>query len=343
MRKILQPLIALLGLLALAAPSGASGALATLGRVAPSPQPRCNANGTLLFWQESSALAPGYVAPGPGAITSWSTNASAGEGQLYAFKVLRPLRATRFRVVGHDGPRTLTPGQLNVFQTAIPVETGDLLALSSENSAAVHTACVFSTGAAEDNIAGSTLAAADGETIGIQSKLPSGELVNLSATFLPAPTITTLNPESGPPGGGSLVAIAGSDLSQVSDVSFGAVPAKSFTVSSESRISAVAPPGQANTQVPVTVTTVAGSATATFSYGDAPSAGPRKRCLVPKLRTKRLSAARRKLRKAGCRLGKVTKVRRRGAKPGSVLRQSPKPGKVLRSGAKVRVTISGAG
>jgi hypothetical protein len=343
MRKISRPLIALLGLALLALPAGASG-LMTIGQLASAPQPRCNTNRPLLLWQDTVASGPGYMVPASGAITSWSTNASVGEGQIYNFRVLRPLRAERFRVVAHDGPRTLTQSQLNTFQIAIPVKAGDVLALSSENSAAVNTACVFSppTFDPADSVSESTHSPADGEAISILGRL--GDRVNVSATFLPPPAIATLSPASGPPEGGSAVTISGANFATVKSVSFGTIAAKSFTVNSESRITAIAPPGEASTQV--TVTTVAGSATETFSYTSVtnatsgPSVSPERGCLVPKLKARKLKAAKKMLRKAGCGLGRVRTVRRGGAKPGSVLKQSPKAGTQRPAGTKVSVTVS---
>jgi hypothetical protein len=57
----------------------------------------------------------------------------------------------------------------------------------------------------------------------------------------------------------------GSDLEAVESVTFGSVPAASFTVESESTITAVAPPGPAG-EAPVTVTTEAGSAAGPRSF-----------------------------------------------------------------------------
>jgi hypothetical protein len=334
MRRIRRPLIALLALAFLAVPAGASG-LTTVGQVAPpNPQPRCNASGTLLLWQESVASSPSYVTPTSGAITSWSTTASVGPGQIYTFRVLRPLRERRFRVIGHDGPRTLTQEQLNTFQTDIPVDAGDILALSSENSAAVHTACLFATPDLADALVGSTLSPADGDAIRISSQPPGQERVNVSATLLPPPVIATLSPAAGPPEGGSVVTVAGANFAEVKSVSFGGVAARSFTVASESQLVATAPPGVASTLVPVTVKTAAGSATATFSYLDS-SAGsqpPPGVCLVPKLRGRKLKAARRSLRSAGCVVGKVKKVARRGKAKWSG--RGRRRGRCSRSGAR---------
>ena len=71
------------------------------------------------------------------------------------------------------------------------------------------------------------------------------------------------------------------------------------------------------------------SVTATFAQ----------QCVVPKLAGKKLKAAKKKLKLADCKLGKVTKKKGATAKTGKVEKQSPKPGKVLASGSKVKVTL----
>lgn len=63
---------------------------------------------------------------------------------------------------------------------------------------------------------------------------------------------------------------------------------------------------------------------------------PPARCIVPKLRGKNLRIAKKKLTKAGCKLGKVTGQMSKTAK---VKKQSPKPGRVLAAGAKVGIKL----
>lgn len=61
-------------------------------------------------------------------------------------------------------------------------------------------------------------------------------------------------------------------------------------------------------------------------------------CIVPRLVGESLKAAREKLKKVDCKLGKVRGERSKTAR---VTRQSPKPGGVLTGGAKVSVRLSG--
>jgi hypothetical protein len=64
------------------------------------------------------------------------------------------------------------------------------------------------------------------------------------------------------------------------------------------------------------------------------------RCVVPNLAGKKLKAAHKKLRAAGCKLGKVTKQDGAKAKSAKVVKQGAKPGSHLPAGAKIAVTIA---
>jgi hypothetical protein len=83
------------------------------------------------------------------------------------------------------------------------------------------------------------------------------------------PTVTGLSPASGPTGGGTLVTISGTNLSGITQVLFGTLPANSVIVSSANSITAVAPAQSAGV-VDVTVSTYAGtsstSAADKFTY-----------------------------------------------------------------------------
>ena len=77
-------------------------------------------------------------------------------------------------------------------------------------------------------------------------------------TYFPPPTVTSVTPNSGSTGGGTVVTIRGGNLSGATGVSFGGTPAQSFVVNPDGSITAVAPPGVAGT-VDVTVTTPGGT------------------------------------------------------------------------------------
>ncbi|MFM7252046.1 MAG: IPT/TIG domain-containing protein, partial [Ilumatobacteraceae bacterium] len=93
-------------------------------------------------------------------------------------------------------------------------------------------------------------------------------------TYVDAPVVSGVSPGAGPVAGGGSVTISGSFLSGASAVSFGSVPASSFTVVSASEISAVVPAGSVGS-VAVRVTTAGGQSADTaaddYRYFGVPS------------------------------------------------------------------------
>jgi uncharacterized protein (TIGR03437 family) len=73
-----------------------------------------------------------------------------------------------------------------------------------------------------------------------------------------APKITSFTPPSGPPG--TLVTITGTGLIQATTVKFGTVKATTFTVVSDSQVTAVVPSGLAAGAVTISITTPGGTA-----------------------------------------------------------------------------------
>jgi hypothetical protein len=90
------------------------------------------------------------------------------------------------------------------------------------------------------------------------------------------PTVTKVEPATGPVGGGTRVTITGTGFKEVSAVMFGSTNATSFTVNSEGLITATAPTASGGT-VDVTVTTTTGTSPTTaadrFTYTTALRAG----------------------------------------------------------------------
>jgi hypothetical protein len=120
-----------------------------------------------------------------------------------------------------------------------------------------------------------TVFAADGASIGTAKKVIAGTP--------PLPAVTKITPKRGPAAGGTSVTITGKNLSEATDVSFGSLPAASFTVNSATSITAVSPAQSAET-VDVTVTAPGGTSAASivdrFKFGPptitavAPNNGP---------------------------------------------------------------------
>jgi Bacterial Ig-like domain (group 3)/IPT/TIG domain/Fibronectin type III domain/FG-GAP repeat len=98
--------------------------------------------------------------------------------------------------------------------------------------------------------------------------------VGAAWSFLRLPAVSSVTPSVGPPGGGTSVTIAGSDLSAVTGVTFGSASA-SFTVDSATSITARSPAGSFG-PVDVTVTDPRGTSPNTsadmFAYATAPAA-----------------------------------------------------------------------
>ena len=77
--------------------------------------------------------------------------------------------------------------------------------------------------------------------------------------------------------------------------------------------------------------------TATFTQNTSPP--PVKKCVVPKVVGLKLAKAKTKIKKAHCRVGKVTKKHSSKKKRGKVIKQSPKAGKKLKVNSKVNLTV----
>jgi hypothetical protein len=69
--------------------------------------------------------------------------------------------------------------------------------------------------------------------------------------YVAAPTVTKVEPAKGPEAGGTTVTITGTNFFMVTEVEFGGLSAKSFTVNSETSITAVSPPGRGTVEVRV--------------------------------------------------------------------------------------------
>ncbi len=318
--------------LALALCAGPASAQITVGQVAP-VNPELDCSSPSISWDElqvSLASGASYSVPSPGGvITSWSTSAGPGSGQLFELKVFRPTGGGSYQVVAHDGPRALTPSTVNTFAVSIPVQSGDIVG-DHVVAGSSDTACYFGTPNALDITGWSFADHADGTTFSLE-ETEGGTRSNISAALLPPPTLTALAPAKGSIKGGTAVVLTGTNLAEVKGVSFGATPA-TFAVNSESQITATAPASSSLAAVPVTVTTVAGTASTptTFQYLG---------CKVPNLGHKKLKAAKKALKKAGCKLGKAKLTGEATTKTGKVEKQKPKRGKLLAPGSKVNVTL----
>ncbi|MFI7246461.1 IPT/TIG domain-containing protein [Streptomyces qinglanensis] len=84
-----------------------------------------------------------------------------------------------------------------------------------------------------------------------------------------APVISSINPNHGPPAGGTAVTINGSSFTGATSVKFGAMPVASFMLVSDGEITTTAPAGSGS--VAVTVTSPFGTSNGvTYNYGTSP-------------------------------------------------------------------------
>ncbi len=266
------------------------------------------------------------ASPVSGAIVRWRVQGA--KGGPFFLRVLRPTGTGAYTAVGTSGPATPSGTGLQTFTANLPVRAGDLIGIDPTNP-------TDEIGVA--SVAGASTAFIfpppfDGSTVA-PSGVGTGQELELSAEVQPLAEITSLTPAFGSIAGGVEVKITGKNLAGATAVKFGTIPAAGFTVDSETQITATAPAATAPGRVDVTVTTQGGVSSAVradrFTYTA---------CVVPKLKGKKLKADRIALRKAGCRLGRVTGTRSKQAK---VVRQSASPGKVLPRGAAVNVKLAG--
>lgn len=265
------------------------------------------------------------VSPVNGAIVRWRVQDAKG-GPFY-LRVLRPNGSGAYAAVGTSNPATPSGSGLQTFTANLPVHAGDLIGIDPTSG--------------EDEIGVAEVAGAsygfvfpppfDGATVA-PSGTVAGKEIELNAEIQPAPAIASIAPNFGPIAGGTTVVVTGTNLASASAVKFGATPATSFTVESDTQITAIAPPSTATGTVDVTATTIAGTSPLTrgdqFTY---------QACTVPKLKGKKLNPAKRALRRSDCKLGTV---KRRKHKPkNKVTKQNPKPGKLLPPGSKVNITL----
>jgi hypothetical protein len=127
--------------------STASAGAVTIGQLAPGTSPTADCTGGPYDGLQASVTSgtPYVVPAGFTRITSWSTNAAAGAGQMFAFKVFRPTGvANEYKVVAHDGPRPLNASAVNTFAVNIAVQPGDVIGENDANASTVPNACTFS-------------------------------------------------------------------------------------------------------------------------------------------------------------------------------------------------------
>jgi hypothetical protein len=278
---------------------------------------------------------PNLTSPVSGAVVRFSVIGGATPG-TFRLSTMNQVGEAVFVFRKRGASVAVVPSEgIETYSTSVPITAGQTIGLSMSEGASIgflEGIGRFSRWASEPPESGPAL---------VNSSHP--EVVGFNAEVQPAPMIASLSATSGPTAGGTGVTITGTDFENTSAVSFGSAPAASFTVDSEGQLTAVAPANATAGAVQVTVTTVAGKATApqTFTYVAPPAVitPPTPHCVVPKLTAKKLNSARKALGKAKCKAGTVKKLKGATVRTGKVAGQSRKPGSKLPVGAKVNLTL----
>jgi hypothetical protein len=263
------------------------------------------------------------TSPVDGAIVRWRV--LGAKGGPFSLRVLHPTGSGAYEATQSSSAATPASAELQTFSTNVPVRSGDLIGIDPTHSG--------------DEIGVATVAGASfafifpppfNGSVVAPSGSESGKEIELSAEVQPAPSIKSLENFSGSIAGGTKVKIKGENLNGATSVKFGNKPAESLTIESDTLISAVSPKSSKAGFVDVSVTTLAGTSPTVrsdrFEY---------EACVVPKLKGKKLNAAKKALKKAGCKLGSV-----KGNKKGKVKSQNPAPDKVKNPGTRVNVKLA---
>lgn len=297
-------------------------------------------NGSGQTLAATAVAEPGLVqSPVDGMIVRWRVRGAAPVSG-YAIRVLRRFNELEFGAHGSSAPTMPEGSGPESFAANVPIHAGDYIGLDVPHEGQIGVAVGGGTVRFEPQMA-------EGET---RTGTSQGYEPTFNAEVQPAPSVTLLSPASGSTAGGASVTVAGEDFTEVTAVDFGPSPASSFTIESEHRLTAVAPPSSSAGAVDVTITARGGtSATAPedrFTYVAPPLASsppllgpPSPKCTVPKLRGTTLKAARRRAHKANCALGTVKTRGSATARSGKVVKQNPKAGATRSAGAKIAVTL----
>ncbi len=280
------------------------------------------------------------TSPVSGAVVRWRVIAGTTAGN-YRLRAVTPLGGGSFLFTGGSTEVASVPtAGVQTFTTTMPIAAGQEIGLDMSSTASV-------------GLSSGTGTFRQWEPVPVDNTSPapinpSGpDAIGFNAEVQPQPKITGLGTTSGPTGGGTSVKIEGTDLDGATSVKFGSTPAASFTIDSESQITAVSP-STSSGPVAVSVATVAGTATSgqQFTYqvpvsppAPANPAPSKPTCTVPKLKGKSLKVARNLIIRADCNVGRVTKKKGAKAATAKVVGQSSKPGTVLPARTAVNVTL----
>ncbi len=319
--EVLIPCVAVVALLATA--TAAQAAVVTVGSTAGAASSSSNAEPLMFINASLGTVSGNATSPIDGTIIRWRLNGFEGPWRL---RVLTPNGGSSYTGSGTAATENVADKGPHTYSTSLPVKAGQTIGIESTGAA------TFGAAAAPGGIYAVFFPPIGDGVTGDAISSSSGVSFTFSADVLPPPTIAGAFPATGSVAGGTPVAIPGTDFIDVKAVSFGGVPATSFSALNEGVVTAVVPKSKVVGPVPITVTTVSGTATSPqpFTYEG---------CKVPQLKDRKLKAAKKRIRKSGCALGKVRLLDGATSKTGSIVKQGPKPGQVLPPGSKVNVKL----
>ena len=194
-----------------------------------------------------TAVVPGAAATGAVSVIVTTPNGSNNANTLYSYVIPAP-------TVTSVTPSTGPPAGGNTVTIAGAGFTG-ATSVTFGGVAATSFTVVNDT-----TITATVPASATRGAVSVVVTAPGGSnAANSLYTYSQAPTVTSVNPSSGPPGGGNTVTIAGTGLTGATSVTFGGVAATSFNVVNDTTITAVVPRNTTAGAVSVIVTTPGGS------------------------------------------------------------------------------------
>jgi hypothetical protein len=219
-------------------------------------------------------------------VTNGGTSGVAGRYAQYqvALTTSDPAQSPAFAdlTIGYTFTGTTAPTITGLSPASGPLAGGTSVAIAGSGFAGATAVAFGGTAAASFTVTSDTsiTAVAPARAAGVVDVTVTAPGGNSPATAAskytyqaPAPAVTGLSPSSGPMAGGTSVTVSGSGFAGATAVAFGGTPAASFTVTSDTTITAVAPARAAGV-VHVTVTTPAGtsSTSAASEYAYVPPA-----------------------------------------------------------------------
>jgi IPT/TIG domain-containing protein len=201
-----------------------------------------------------TGLSSGLVAtPAPGRITAWWAFSSnpGSTATLRVFHRVQPVFQQRYEAVGTSNSEALQSTVI-AFPADLPADANDVLGLTFPTGSSVDAAANASSNVElfSDDFPDGTAEVATNQF---------ADTLEFGARFIFEPVVSGIAASSGATAGGeTVVVITGDHLTDSTKVMFGAAPAMSFSIDSNSRITATTPPESAGA-VDVTVAGPAGT------------------------------------------------------------------------------------